>query len=347
MEHISIKEIGQIIKQNRFWLGIIGLLDLLSILLLWLMDAQAFYVIAISVILFSLLVFVTAVFYLAKKERKRKKAFDEFLAMPDSYHEEQLLHDAENLQAEIRSFSQVLHEQMDQCAQTKLQLNDYEEYVEAWAHEVKTPLALLTFMLDNHRDELSEDVVCKLDRINCQMLRYIDQMLYYARLKGARKDYRFESVDTENCVKEVLEDFTPLLEEQKIQVWLDIKENTLFTDKRGFAFMLGQFISNSIKYSKGKDKQLRISCIREHEKIILSVRDNGMGIKACDLPYVFEKGFTGDSGDRRKKATGMGLYLAKEMAHDLNVELDIFSDADTGGCEIRVYFPVVTASDTL
>ncbi len=217
MEHISVKEIGQIIKQNRFWLGIIGLLDLFSILLLWLIDAQAFYVIAISVILFSLLVFVTAVLYLAKKERKRKQAFDEFLAMPDSYHEEQLLHDAEDLQVEIRSFSQVLHEQMDQCAQTKLQLNDYEEYVEAWAHEVKTPLALLTFMLDNHRDELSEDVVCKLDRINCQMQRYIDQMLYYARLKGARKDYRFESVDTETCVKEVLEDFAPLLEEQRIQ----------------------------------------------------------------------------------------------------------------------------------
>ena len=122
--------------------------------------------------------------------------------------------------------------------------------MEAWAHEVKTPLALLTFMLDNHRDELSEDVVCKLDRINCQMQRYIDQMLYYARLKGARKDYRFESVDTETCVKEVLEDFTPLLEEQKIQVWLDIKENTVFTDKRGFAFMLGQFISNLFIYSK-------------------------------------------------------------------------------------------------
>ena len=38
---------------------------------------------------------------------------------------------------------------------------------------------------------------------------------------------------------------------------------------------------------------------------------------------------------------GLLGYSAKEMAHDLNVELDIFSDADTGGCEIRVYFPVV------
>ena len=72
MEHISVKEIGQIIKQNRFWLGIIGLLDLLSILLLWLIDAQAFQVIVISVILFSLLVFVTAG-SLSGKEREKTK----------------------------------------------------------------------------------------------------------------------------------------------------------------------------------------------------------------------------------------------------------------------------------
>ena len=37
----------------------------------------------------------------------------------------------------------------------------------------------------------------------------------------------------------------------------------------------------------------------------------------------------------------MGLYLAKEMAHDLNVELDVSSDEAAGGCEIKVYFPVV------
>ena len=43
---------------------------------------------------------------------------------------------------------------------------------------------------------------------------------------------------------------------------------------------------------------------------ILSVEDNGIGVKKYELPYIFQKGFTGDSTDSRKKATGMGLYLS-------------------------------------
>jgi len=46
---------------------------------------------------------------------------------------------------------------------------------------------------------------------------------------------------------------------------------------------------------------------------VLSISDNGIGVRSSDLPYIFEKGFTGNSGDGRKKATGMGLYLAKKL----------------------------------
>lgn len=62
--------------------------------------------------------------------------------------------------------------------------------------------------------------------------------------------------------------------------------------------------------------------------------------RACDLPYVFEKGFTGDSGHEKNKATGMGLYLAREVAKDLGLTLTAASDWGAG-FEIRVTFPVV------
>ena len=73
---------------------------------------------------------------------------------------------------------------------------------------------------------------------------------------------------------------------------------------------------------------------------VLSIRDNGPGVRACDLPYVFEKGFTGDSGHEKNKATGMGLYLAREVAKDLGLTLTAASDWGAG-FEIRVTFPVV------
>jgi len=53
-------------------------------------------------------------------------------------------------------------------------------------------------------------------------------------------------------------------------------------------------------------------------------------LRQCDLPYIFEKGFTGDSGDIRKKSTGMGLYLVKQLADDLNIGIEVSSDWQYG-----------------
>lgn len=84
-------------------------------------------------------------------------------------------------------------------------MDDYENYVELWAHEVKTPLALLTLVLDNRRDTLPEAVGFKLDYVRNRMQAFIDQMLYYARLRGARRDYRFERLTLRGCIDEVLD----------------------------------------------------------------------------------------------------------------------------------------------
>ena len=95
-------------------------------------------------------------------------------------------------------------------------MDDYEDYVELWAHEVKTPLALLTLVLDNRRGTLPEAVGFKLDYARNRMQAFIDQMLYYARLRGARRDYRFERLTLRGCIDEVLDDYRPLLEEKRL-----------------------------------------------------------------------------------------------------------------------------------
>lgn len=93
--------------------------------------------------------------------------------------------------------------------------------------------------------------------------------------------------------------------------------------------MLGQIVSNAIKYS-GDSPMLTISMIHSETADILSVEDNGIGVKKYDLPYIFQKGFTGDSTGNRKKATGMGLYLVKKMAGDLNLHLEATSQCGKG-----------------
>ena len=73
---------------------------------------------------------------------------------------------------------------------------------------------------------------------------------------------------------------------------------------------------------------------------ILYIEDNGCGVKACDLPYIFDKGFTGSDINVSKKPTGMGLYLAREMATDLGLKLYAVSEYREG-LTMKVQIPIV------
>lgn len=168
---------------------------------------------------------------------------------------------------------------------------------------------------------------------------YVDQMLFYARLKSPRKDYLFESVSIRSCMEDVLEDYKPLLEEKQFRIHLCLPDERVYSDRRSLRFLLGQLISNAIKYCSHKP-QLDISFFHAGNNWVLHIQDNGIGVPACNLPYIFEKGFTGNSGDGRKKATGMGLYLAREIAGDLNLTLQANSKWNEG-YTMEITFPII------
>lgn len=322
------------------WLLLLLGADAFAALLLWLADARAFYAMLSVMILFTVSVFAALCTILIRLERKKEQAFLDFLDSPDEYQEELLLKAAGLSQREhILLLSRSLREKQTAYTGLQEQWNDYEEYVEAWAHEIKIPLSLLTLLLDNRREELPPAIVFKLDHIRNRMQESIDQMLFYARLKGARKDYLFEYVRISECLEELLEDYRPLLEEKEFTLQCLLSHDTVYTDRRGLRFLLGQLISNSIKYC-GEKPVLCFRSFQEDDRYILSVKDDGKGVRSCDLPYLFEKGFTGDSGEDRKKATGLGLYLVREIAKDLNLTLHVSSQWKKG-FEMQIAFPVV------
>lgn len=337
-----MKNNQKILKQYAPWFFLVLCVDMLAALFLWVADIRAFYAVFVALVLASVLLFLITFWIVLQHEHRKAQAFERFLSNPDEYGEEALLKLCSEAQREeILLLAQVLREKQEAVNQLLTRVTDYEEYVESWAHETKMPLSLLTLLLDNRKDEIPESVSLKLDYIRNRMQEYTNQMLFYARLKGVRKDYLFEYVNVRTCLEDVLEDYRPLLEEKGIRVAVELGEVNVFTDRRGLIFVLSQLISNTVKYSRpGNIPQLTVGMSRTEENWVLSLKDNGIGVRSCDLPYIFERGFTGDSGDGRKKATGMGLYLAKGVADDLNIRLRAESEWGEG-FEMRVCFPVV------
>lgn len=167
-------------------------------------------------------------------------------------------------------------------------------------------------------------------------------MLYYARLKSTCNDYFFKELSLKDSCIEVIEEYKVILQENGIDVILDIEDYKVMSDKRGIQFIIRQIISNSVKYKNIEETNPQIVIISdENEKNInLTIRDNGIGVKAYDLPFIFEKGFTGEIGEQRKNSTGMGLYLAKQVTERLKVGLEV-NDKYADGLEISLVFPKV------
>lgn len=328
------------------WLGLLLGVDVLSALILWLADVRAFRVLVSVIISGTVLLFLFILWIMIRVERRREKAFLDFLENGDGSAQEALLRLVSAQEGEmIRRIDSVLKENRAREKELSARLKDYEEYTEAWAHEIKTPITLLTFLLDNRREELPKEICRKLDYVRNQMQESVNQMLYYARLKSSGKDYLFEMLSLEECCGEALENYRPLLEERGFEVQQELGEILVLSDRRGLEFLISQIISNSIKYCKASGTpKLWLEARQEEESIFFCIRDNGIGVRSYEVPFLFEKGFTGDTGTIRKRATGMGLYLARKIADDLKITLDVRTKWQAG-FEMTLQFARLTCQD--
>lgn len=243
----------------------------------------------------------------------------------------------------LRELGQHLRTQQEYGKEQKLKIADYENYIEKWAHEIKKPLSLMTLLLDNRKGEMSPLVHTRMLYVRDYARQSVEQILYFSRLGAVHKDYCFEQLSVLETCREAVEDNFSLLEEAGFSVVYTGDDRNAVSDKKGFMFILGQIISNSVKYA-GKNPaptiQFSVADHADSGEIILSISDNGTGIPVSDLPFVFDKGFTGDTGSYLSRSTGMGLYLVRQMANDLTLKVSIFSNAN-GGTTVTLMFPKV------
>ncbi len=334
-----MKHLLSVIRSHLLFLIYVLGADVFFAFLLWVVDSRSFQKISLLLFLFSVLSFLLLCVILSVREDRIERALSEYVREPDETHLDLLLSQLRGGEkSRVDTLCRIISEKENARAVLFTKNEDYEEYVEAWAHEAKTPIALLTLILDNQREELSPELIYKIEYIRARLSGSVDQMLQYSRIKGGRKDYLLEALPLREVLEEVVEEYRPLLSEKNFTVVNEVEKETIYADKRALTYMLGQIVSNAIKYSSD-DPRL---CFRMEGERRLSIEDNGIGVKKSDLPFIFERGFTGNTGQARKKATGMGLYLVEKIAEDMHFQLNVASEIGKG-FQIVVQYPDVGA----
>lgn len=272
--------------------------------------------------------------------RRRKAYLEKLLAMTEKLQERYLIAEVmeESEFADDQVYAKILKlaekSMLEQIEAVRRERKEYKEYIEQWVHEIKTPITAMKLFCENHRSELTRELLPLLEKTD----RCTEQALYYARSEQAQKDYRIKEINPFEAVHQSIADNKYLLMQNDVRIQVDEEKCTVYSDEKWLRFLLNQLIANAVKYRTQKPI-LHIYTECEGNVVNLYVADNGIGIAASDLPRIFEKGFTGQNGRMAgQNSTGIGLYLCKRLCDKLGIGISALSGED--GTTMRLSFHI-------
>jgi two-component system sensor histidine kinase VicK len=200
--------------------------------------------------------------------------------------------------------------------QDEIRKNDFIGMV---SHELKTPLTALSAYVQLLQFKLKETdnqfTIETLDKINVQLKRMslmIDGFLNVSLLESGKILLSKTDFDLVELIKTIAEENRVILPSHFIQV-IGLEEIIVNADREKIGNVINNLISNAAKYSK-KESLIAIKCERKNGEVIVSVEDEGIGIKENNIPKLFDRFFRVESLDTQTIAGfGVGLYICAEV----------------------------------
>lgn len=217
------------------------------------------------------------------------------------------------------------------------------DYYSMWVHQIKTPISAMKLLLEAEREELGllicdeeqqaslkelSDNVASFEDELFRIEEYVGMALQYQRVSSTENDFVLEKVSVDGVIRDTIKKYAKIMIRRHIGINYSGTGQEVYTDGKWLAFMLEQILSNAIKYTPRGF--VTIETAEEKDRFFITIKDTGIGIKAEDLPRVFEKGYTGYNGHADKKATGIGLYLCRQMADKLGHTIRMESEIGKG-----------------
>lgn len=208
------------------------------------------------------------------------------------------------------------------------QITILHDMVDNVSHEMRTPLAtmrLASFNLEKRHQDSDFAV------LNRQIIR-LEQLLAPLTNPLAPQEPTEYNRNDLQCF---LTDLLPSATKTSVSL-IAFPKAPIYIPKVSFETIIGNLISNSIKYGASK---ITISAEIVSKALHLKVCDNGQGIEESELPYIFEKFYRIQKENTyRGKGLGLGLYIVKNLVEDLKGKVQVKSQLNQGS-EFLIILP--------
>ena len=210
------------------------------------------------------------------------------------------------------------------------------DYVSNVSHELRTPLTAMQALVEPLRDRLVTDekdrmryygiILREIERLT----RLINDQLELSRLQSGTTAIEKRVMRLDDLIYDVCDRYGAIAAEHHLELNVETdfsKCPEVFANEDRVEQLLIILLDNAIKYTdKGS---VNVSGTWDDDKVVLSVRDTGVGIEEVDLPYVFDRFYKVDKA-HTGKGSGLGLSIAKEVMKRMDEEIWVTSEKGKG-----------------
>jgi len=225
-----------------------------------------------------------------------------------------------------------------------------DEFMATISHELRTPLnAILGWariMQSGKTDEKNKAKAVETIIKNAETQnRLIEDLMDVARIISGKLVLEVEEVNAEELVSSSLETVKPSAAEKSISLDLQIDENAKAANISGDPNRLRQIVlnllTNAVKFTP-EGGRIDVSLEQKDEKVIIKIKDNGVGISEEFLPFVFER-FRQDAANLKQSGgLGLGLAIVRQLTELHGGSVSVESDGQNKGATFTIILPLAS-----
>ena len=225
--------------------------------------------------------------------------------------------------------------------------NMRKEFVANVSHELKTPITTIksyTETLMDYKDmdpELSYKFLTVIDNECDRMTRIVRDLLQLSNLDYNKTEWKKVECQVKDFIEDIILKLEFSIKEKNHRLTLNIEDDlpNIVIDKDGIEQVILNVISNAIKYTP-EGGHIEVAVSKKDDRMVVRVKDNGIGIPEEDVDRIFERFYRVDKGRSRELGgTGLGLSIAKEIVEANGGQIKLSSKFGVG-TEVDIVLPI-------
>ena len=215
-----------------------------------------------------------------------------------------------------------------------------KELISNISHDLKTPITAIKGYVEGLMDGVADTPEKQNKYLQTvyskaiDMDRLINELSFYSKIDTNKIPYTFHRINVVGYFEDCAEDLGRELEDEhigfKYENFVDVSVQ-MIADAEQIKRVINNIVGNSKKYSDKSEKKIHMTVKDVGDFVQIEIEDNGRGIAAKDLPYIFDRFYRTDaSRNSSKGGSGIGLSIVKKIMEDHGGKIWVSSKEGVG-----------------